>query len=250
VSDPRISVVIPLRDERDNLWPLWEELRPVLEGVTREFEVLFVNDGSADGSAEILDLLASTDARIRVLRLERPSGQSAALDAGFRAARGDTVITLDADLQYDPADIPVLLDRMGAHDLLAGYRSSRRDSWHRRAASRIANAVRNRVTGEMILDTGCSLKVFRRRCLERLRPFDGMHRFLPTLLRMEGFSVGQHPVRHRPRAGGRSKYSIRGRLFRTFADLLAVRWMMNRRLRYRLERVDRLRDRGRNSRAG
>jgi len=243
-------MVIPLRDERENLVPLWNELRPVLEGIGRGFEVLFVDDGSVDGSREVLDLLSASDGRIRVLTLESPSGQTAALDAGFRAARGDLVITLDADLQNDPADIPILLDRMGPLDAVSGYRLRRHDSWLRRLSSRVANGVRNRVTGDHVLDTGCSLKVFRRRCLERVRLWDGMHRFLPTLLRLEGFSVGQIPVRHRPRVWGSSKYGIRGRLFRGCADLLAVRWMIRRRLGYRLEEREGLREKGRNSRAG
>ena len=249
MSGPEISVVIPVRDERENLAPLWSELRPALEGVGRDFEVLFVNDGSADGSREVLDRLAVSDGRIRVLTLESPSGQTAALDAGFRAARGELVITLDADLQNDPADIPVLLDRMGSLDAVAGYRLRRRDSWLRLFSSRVANGVRNRLTGDHVLDTGCSLKIFRRRCLERIRLYDGMHRFLPTLLRLEGFSVGQFPVRHRARTWGSSKYGIRGRLFRGCADLLAVRWMIRRQLGYRLSEGDGVREKERSSRA-
>ena len=250
MSGPDISVVIPVRDERENLVPLWNELRSALEGAGRGFEVLFVDDGSVDGSREVLERLSASDERIRVLSLESPSGQTAALDAGFRAARGELVITLDADLQNDPADIPILLDRMGSLDALSGYRLRRHDSWLRRLSSRVANGVRNRVTGDHLLDTGCSLKVFRRRCLEQIRLYDGMHRFLPTLLRLEGFSVGQLPVRHRPRVWGSSKYGIRGRLLRGCADLLAVRWMVRRRLGYRLAEREGIREKGRNSRAG
>ena len=243
-------MVIPVRDERENLVPLWNELQSVLEGTGRGFEVLFVDDGSLDGTPEVLDRLSASDGRIRVLSLESPSGQTAALDAGFRTARGDLVITLDADLQNDPADIPILLDRMGPLDALCGYRLRRRDSWLRRLSSRVANGVRNRMTGDPVLDTGCSLKIFRRRCLERIRLYDGMHRFLPTLLRLEGFSVGQVPVRHRPRVWGSSKYGVRGRLLRGCADLLAVRWMIRRRLGYRVVEKEGFREKGRNSRAG
>ena len=250
MSDSGISIVIPLRDERENLAPLWSELHPVLEGLGRSFEVLFVDDGSEDGSVEVLEGIACADGRVRVIRLESPSGQSAALDAGFRAAREDLVITLDADLQNDPADIPLLLERLGTLDALAGYRVGRRDPRMRRISSRIANYVRDRVTGDPVLDTGCSLKVFRRRCLDRIRPFDGMHRFLPTLLRLEGFRVGQSPVRHRPRVWGRSKYGVWGRIFRGLTDLLAVRWMIRRKLSYRLKEGAGVRERERNSRAG
>ncbi len=250
MSGPGISVVIPVRDERENLAPLWSELQAVLEGTGRSFEVLFVDDGSVDGTPEVLESLSASDARIRVLSLESPSGQTAALDAGFRNARGDLVITLDADLQNDPADIPLLLDRIGPLDALCGYRLQRHDSWLRRLSSRVANGVRNRVTGDHVLDIGCSLKIFRRPCLERVRLYDGMHRFLPTLLRLEGFRVGQIPVRHRPRVRGSSKYGIRGRLLRGCADLLAVRWMIRRRLGYRLAEREGFREKGRNSRAG
>jgi dolichol-phosphate mannosyltransferase len=248
MSEPEISVVIPLRDERENLRPLWNELRPVLEGLRRGFEVLFVDDGSTDGSAEILEVLESGDGRVRVLHLESPSGQTSALDAGFHAAHGDLVITLDADLQNDPSDIPMLLARMGTLDAISGYRPARQDSWSRRISSRIANAIRDSATGDHVLDTGCSLKIFRRRCLDRILLYDGMHRFLPTLLRMEGFSVAQAPVRHRPRVWGASKYGLRGRLLRTCADLLAVRWMLRRRLDYRLKEGMRISWKGRNSR--
>ncbi len=250
MSGAGLSVVIPVRDERENLLPLWEELRPVLEQTGREFEVLFVDDGSGDGSAEVLDRLASAEPRIRVLHLEVPSGQSSALDAGFRSARGTLVITLDADLQYDPADIPALLDRMGTLDLLAGFRVARQDSWLRRAVSRIANGVRNRITGDHVVDTGCTLKIFRRRCLDGIRLYDGMHRFLPTLLRLEGFQVGEAPVRHRPRTWGAAKYGVLDRLLRASADLLAVRWMIRRRLDYQVRGGDSVREKERNSRAG
>jgi len=249
VNAPEISVVIPVRDERENLQPLWEELRPILERTEREFEVIFVDDGSGDGSWGVLKILASVDERIGLIRLESPSGQTAALDAGFRSARGELLITLEAELQNDPSDIPFLLHRMVSMDALSGYRVQRRDSWIRCLSSRFANAVRNRVIGEHVLDAGCSLRVIRRRCLERVDLYDGMHRFLPTLLRLAGFQVGQVPVRHRARVWGRSKYSVRGRVLRTFADLLAVRWMIRRRLSYRLSEREGVTGRERNSRA-
>jgi dolichol-phosphate mannosyltransferase len=249
MNAPAVSVVIPVRDERENLRPLWEELRAALEGLDRGFEAIFVDDGSGDGSAELLDRLAREDPRIRVLHLEEPAGQSAALEAGFRRSRGDLVVTIDADLQNDPADIPILLERMGTLDLLAGYRLDRRDSVLRRISSGLANRIRDRVTGDAIRDAGCTLKVFRRPSLEKVLLYDGMHRLLPTLLRLEGYRVGEAPVRHRPRVWGSSKYNVRGRVFRTFVDLLAVRWMIKRRLRVRLKAAP-VSERGRNSRAG
>jgi glycosyltransferase involved in cell wall biosynthesis len=173
---------------------------------------------------------------IRPLRLRENRGQTAAFDAGFKAARGRWVVTLDADLQNDPRDIPALLGALDEYDAAVGYRRKRRDSWLRRISSRIANAVRNRLSGDDIIDTGCSLKAFRRECLQGLRLFTGMHRFLPTLLRMEGFRVVQLPVNHRPRTRGSSKYGMWNRAFRAFADLLAVRWMRKRRLDYEIIR--------------
>jgi dolichol-phosphate mannosyltransferase len=247
---PQMSVVIPARDERENLRPLWQELRGVLEEAGRSFEVILVDDASDDGSSEVLEELAREDSRLRVLHLQRPSGQTAALDAGFRAARGEVVITMDADLQNDPADIPSMLGALGTLDVLVGYRERRMDSALRRVLSRVANGVRNRFLGESIRDTGCPLKVFRRSCLVGVRLFDGMHRFLPALMELEGFRVGQMAVHHRPRRWGRSKYGPRTRLLRPMMDLLAVGWMKRRRLDYRVRGEEDLSGRGRNTRSG
>ncbi|HET6371746.1 MAG TPA: glycosyltransferase family 2 protein [Candidatus Polarisedimenticolia bacterium] len=229
---PEISVVVPLYNERDNVSPLACELIPVLETLGRSFEVVFVNDGSTDGSEEPLRALRQADRRVRILTLERNSGQTAALSAGFAAARGETVLTLDADLQNDARDIPRLLGMLEGCDAVVGWRGSRRDSWLRRISSRIANAVRNALSDDDIIDTGCSLKAYRREALARIKLYTGMHRFIPTLLRMEGYVVRQVEVGHRPRHAGESKYNIRNRILRSFVDLLAVRWMKRRMLRY------------------
>jgi glycosyltransferase involved in cell wall biosynthesis len=247
---PQMSVVIPVRDERENLRPLWKELRGVLEEIGRSFEVVLVDDGSDDGSSDVLEELAWEDPRLRVLHLDHPSGQTAALDAGFRAARGDVVVTMDADRQNDPADIPHMLGALGTLDALVGYRERRMDSALRCVLSRLANGVRNRILGESIRDTGCPLKVFRRSSLARIRLFDGMHRFLPALMELEGFQVGQMPVSHRPRRWGRSKYGPLTRLLRPVIDLLAVRWMKRRRLNYRVRGEKDLSGRARSTRSG
>ncbi len=235
---PAISVVVPVFDERDNLVPLREELVAALEEVGRAFEVILVDDGSRDGSAEVLRGLRAADRRLRVLTLERNCGQTAALSAGFAAARGDVVLTIDADLQNDARDIPLLLERLADHDAAVGWRGERRDSWLRRLSARIANAVRNAVSEDDIIDTGCSLKAFRREALSRVKLYTGMHRFLPTLLRMEGYRVCQVMVNHRPRRSGASKYNVRNRVFRSLADLLAVRWMKRRTIRYHVTEVE------------
>lgn len=229
VSAPDLSLVVPLYNEVENLEDLAREIRAALEPTTRSWETIFVDDGSTDGSLELLRRLAAADSSIRVVRHARNAGQSAGLATGFRASRGAIVVTLDADLQNDPADIPKLLAELErGFDVVSGVRVDRRDSWVRRASSRIANAVRNWATDEAITDVGCSLKAYRREFLEHLPMFTGMHRFLPTLVRWNGARVTEVPVRHRPRLRGQAKYGIGNRLFRALADLMAVRWMRKR----------------------
>ena len=232
---PALSVVIPAYNEEANVADCYQELLGVIEGLGRPFEVIVVDDGSTDGTAEALRRLAREDRRLRVLRFHRNAGQTAALDAGFRAARGDVIVTMDADLQNDPRDIPTLLAALGAYDAACGWRVDRRDPWTKRVASRIANQVRRRLTGDGVHDTGCTLKAFRRRPLESLKLYRGMHRFLPALLAIEGCRVVEVPVRHRPRRAGVSKYGNWGRLWSGLADLWAVRWMARRRLAYEIE---------------
>lgn len=225
---PDISLVIPVYNEVANLAPLAAEIRAVLGPLGRTYEVLFVDDGSTDGSADVLRELARADPALRVLRQRRNAGQSAALGAGFRFARGGIVVTLDADLQNDPADIPLLLAQLGEWDVVCGVRTRRRDSWLRRASSAVANRVRNRVTHETVTDVGCSLRACRAELLRQIPHFDGMHRFLPTLLKLAGARVLEIPVHHRPRRHGDPKYNIRNRLWRSLGDLLAVRWLQKR----------------------
>jgi glycosyltransferase involved in cell wall biosynthesis len=231
-----VSIVAPVFNEIENLEPLVKELIAVMSQREGGFEVILVDDGSQDGSAGKIAELAARHPQVRGLHFRRNRGQTAAFDAGFKAARGGSVVTVDADLQNDPADIPALLDELGEFDAAVGFRRRREDSWLRRLSSRVANAVRNRISGDDIIDTGCSLKAFRRECLAQLKLFTGMHRFFPTLLRMEGFRVTQLPVNHRPRTRGTSKYGVLNRVFRSFLDLLAVRWMKNRRLDYEVVR--------------
>jgi glycosyltransferase involved in cell wall biosynthesis len=228
VSEPGLSIVIPAFNEEDNLAPLWEEIRAALDPCGIAYEVLFVDDGSTDRSPQVLAALAAADPRLRIIRQRRNAGQSAAFAAGFRFARAPFVVTLDADLQNDPADIPRFLREIEDCDVVCGIRANRHDSFARRLSSRIANGVRNRLTHDDIVDTGCSLKAFRAAFLGQLPMFTGMHRFLPTLLRLQGARVKQVPVRHRPRRFGVAKYGIGNRLFRALADLFAVRWMQRR----------------------
>ena len=225
---------MPVFEERDNLEPLHRELSAALSEVKGGVEFVYVDDGSRDGSAEILAGLAERDARVRVLRFEANSGQSAAFAAGFEAARGEVVATLDADLQNDPADLPRLLAALDRADVVNGVRQGRRDGFVRKLSSRVGNGFRNWVTHESVTDVGCSLRVMRAAHLRRVKLYRGMHRFLPTLLRLEGARVIELPVNHRPRRHGRSKYGIANRLFVGIADVFAVRWMQQRQLRWRL----------------
>ncbi len=227
-----LSVVIPAYNEEPNVEACYRELVEVLAGLGRPFEVIVIDDGSTDGTFAVLRRLAAAEGRLRVLRFARNAGQTAALAAGFRAARGDTVVTLDADLQNDPRDIPKLLAALPGHDAVCGWRVDRQDPWAKRMGSRVANVVRRAVTRDGVHDTGCMLKAFRREALGRLPLFRGMHRFLPALLHMEGCRVVEVPVRHRPRRAGQSKYGNWSRLWAGLADLWAVRWMARRRLDY------------------
>jgi len=230
---PTISVVIPVCDEEDNLEPLHGEVSAALEKLPPA-EIVLVDDGSRDTSLARMRALSARDPRVRVVALEGNHGQSAALDAGFRAARGEIVVTLDADLQNDPADIPRLVELLDRADCVNGVRAKRHDGLVRKLSSRVGNGFRNWVTGESVTDVGCSLRAMRTSYLRRVKLYRGMHRFLPTLLRIEGARLLEVPVAHRPRRAGRSKYGIGNRLFVGFVDVLAVRWMQSRALRYRV----------------
>lgn len=233
-GEPYYSVVIPVFNEEASLRPLAQGIQEALGPLGRSFEVLFVDDGSRDGTIEVLRRLHSEDGRIRYLRLETNCGQSTALWAGLRAARGRVIVTMDGDLQNDPADIPLLLEKLGQCDVATGWRRDRRDPWSKRISTRIANGVRNLWTMEDVRDSACGFKAFYRECLEAVVPFDGLHRFLPTLFRMRGLRVCEVPIPHHPRRHGTSKYNIRNRLLRGLWDLWGVRWLKKRRLSYRV----------------
>ena len=221
--------MVPAYNEVENVPILVDEIRGVLSAARQDWELLLVDDGSTDGTLDAMRRAAGADPRVRVLRHLRNAGQSAALAPGFRAAHGAIVVTLDADLQNDPTDVPRLLAELDrGFDVVSGVRAERKDSFVRRASSRIANGVRNWATDESITDVGCSLKAYRAEFLTNLPFFTGMHRFLPTLVRWNGARVTEIPVKHRPRLHGTAKYGIGNRLFSALADLFAVRWMRKR----------------------
>ena len=229
---PEISVIVPAFDEAESLPVLHRELGRALAPLGRPYEILLVDDGSTDATLAVAEELAREDRRVRTLSHRHNAGQSAALASGWRAARGTIYVMLDADLQNDPADIPRLLavldDPSGPWDVVTGVRTHRQDDLVRKLSSRIANGVRNRLTGDSITDVGCTLRVCRAHLFDHLPWFDGMHRFLPTLLKLQGARVRELPVHHRPRRFGCPKYGISNRLWRGLIDLFAVRWMQRR----------------------
>lgn len=231
------SFVIPIHNEASNLEPVLVELHAVVTKLDDQVEVLCVDDGSTDHSRQVLLQLKERLPYLKLIFLDGNYGQSAAFDAGIRQATGEVIITMDADGQNDPADVFTLLRYYPEYDVVIGSRQQRQDTLVKRLSSRIGNAVRNVLTRENITDTGCSLKVFQGQLLQQVALFAGMHRFLPTLCRMHGARVKEIPVTHRPRLSGRSHYGIHNRAWRGLLDTLAVRWMLQRALRYRIEKI-------------
>jgi dolichol-phosphate mannosyltransferase len=230
-----ISVVVPVYNEEENLPILISKLVEVLGPLGKTYEMIFVDDGSKDRSREILKGMISTYPQIRILGFKYNCGETAAGAAGLQEARGDIVFTIDADLQNDPQDIPVMLECLKEYDMVTGWRQKREDTWVKRKTSRIANRIRNRLSGESIRDSGCTFRAYKRECLQNLKLYKGMHRFMPTLVKMEGFRVIEIPIAHHPRQFGVSKYTTWNRMWRALVDLLAVRWMKSRHIHYDIE---------------
>lgn len=230
-----ISVVVPVYNEEGNLPILIPKLIEVLKRLGSPFEIIFVDDGSKDRSREILRDFGSKYPFIKILRLKENRGLSTALFVGLKEARGEIIVTLDSDHQNDPEDIPKLLKYLEVYDMATGWRTKREDPWLKEISSKIANAIRNWVSGEAIKDSACTLRAFKRECIMEIPVFNGMHRFLPTLVKMQGYRIIEVPVTHHPRRFGQSKYNIRNRAWRAFIDLLAVRWMKSRRIHYEIE---------------
>ena len=220
-----ISVVVPVHDEERSVALLHEELQAALEPLGEQWEAVFVDDGSSDGTFSALTRLHARADNVRVVRLRRNFGKSAALAAGFQQASGETVVTIDGDLQDDPAEIPRLLAKLEeGFDLVSGWKTKRRDPWRRRIPSRLFNWVTGRVSGLRLHDMNCGVKAYRAEVLRGLRIYGELHRFLPVLAHYRGFRVAELPVNHRPRTHGRSRYGME-RYVRGFLDLLTVTFM-------------------------
>ena len=223
-----LSIVIPLYNEEENVEPLYEQLRAALDGVGQEYEIIIVDDGSTDGSFDILKRLHEDDEHLKVIRFRRNFGQTAAFAAGFDRSQGEVVITMDADLQNDPADIPLLLEKIEeGYDVVSGWRLHRQDPFlTRRLPSMIANWLISQVTGVHLHDYGCSLKAYRREVVKNVQLYGELHRFIPAIANWMGVSVAEVPVRHYPRRFGRSKYGL-SRTARVLLDLLTVRFLLS-----------------------
>ena len=229
-SAPELSVVIPLRNECDNVLPLSNKVFAALSAESRKVELILVDDASTDGTWEQLLAAQHADRRVRALRHERQSGQSAALWTGFESSRGNVIATLDGDLQNDPADLPQMLAALANCDLVCGVRAVRNDSAMRRISSALARGARKLVLGVDFKDIGCNFRVMKRPVLQALLPFDGLHRFLPVLAQDAGAVVKEMDIAHHPRTAGRSKYGVWNRLGRGLWDLSMIAWYRKRQL--------------------
>lgn len=228
----RISVVAPVYNERENISNFINKVGASLKKCALSYEIILVDDGSTDGSYEVLEEEAKKDGYVRVYHFTCNNGQTAALDAGFKKATGDVVIMMDSDLQTNPEDIHLLLPYLQDYDMVNGKRETREDGLKRKISSVVGNGVRNFITKDNIVDTGCPLKVFKKEVVDSFYLYEGMHRFLPTLAKINGYRVIEVPVRHYDREFGVSKYGVFNRLFKGLKDAFAVRWMKKRALRY------------------
>ena len=239
VGQPYLSLVIPCYNEEENVPTLLQRVEAALTLTGKPFEVIIVDDGSTDSTPRLLAEAMAVKPWLRVMRMAKNGGQSAAFEAGFEAARGDVIATIDADLQNDPEEIPRLLPMLDEQkvDMITGWRKDRQDTPFRRWQSRQANRIRNWISKETVNDSASSLKLYRAHAIKGLRLFNGAHRFFPTLVKMRGYTVYETPVKHSVRFAGTAKYGFRNRALRAFIDLLGVRWMKERSLHYQAAEV-------------
>lgn len=225
-----VSIVVPVFNESENVLPLAEEVAGAMEKERADYELVFVDDASSDGTWERIGEARERNPRIRGLRHRERSGQSAAVWTGIQGSQGAVIATMDGDRQNDPADYPRLLKELESADFVCGWRSNRKDSGIRKISSGVARKARKAVLGAAFRDTGCAMRVFKRECLQGVFPFNGLHRFLPILVQNGGFRCREVEVNHRSRVAGVSKYGIGNRLWRGILDLLAMWWYQKRRI--------------------
>lgn len=228
---------MPCYNEQENIPALLQRVEASLNLLGKPYEVVMIDDGSSDASPELLAEAKVSRPWLRVIRLVKNAGQSAAFEAGFEAARGELIATIDADLQNDPEEIPRLIPLLGDYDMITGWRKDRQDTGFRKWQSRQANRIRNWISQETVNDSASSLKLYRAHCVKGMKLWKGAHRFFPTLVKMRGFTCLEVPVKHSPRFAGTAKYGFRNRAFRAFIDLLGVRWMKSRAIRYEAREV-------------
>ncbi|WP_058303230.1 glycosyltransferase family 2 protein [Gorillibacterium timonense] len=231
----RLSVVVPVYNEEGNIYDLFISITAALKGKVESYEIILVNDGSRDRSAVLLNEIALMDKAIKVIHFERNCGQTAAIWAGMKASTGELIALMDADLQTDPKDIFRLMPFIERVDFVNGKRTDRKDTLLKKISSRIGNGIRNWITGDSIYDTGCPMKLFKRKVADSFYLYNGMHRFLPTLAKMNGFSVIEVSVTHQERKHGISKYGVRNRAFVGLMDAIVIRWLKKRVIMYRIK---------------
>jgi dolichol-phosphate mannosyltransferase len=231
---PLVSIIVPVKDESENILSLADEISSALTPYGWDWECVWVDDGSQDETLLQLRSLHTRDPRHTYVSFERNYGQTAAMVAGWRTARGQILATIDGDGQNNPADLPPMIVRILTRqaDMVNGVRVLRQDNWWRKLSSRIGNGFRNWLTHDHVTDVGCSIRAFRRECVALFPPFEGLHRFLPTVVRMQGWKSIEVPVSHRPRLKGVTKYGVHNRLWKGLLDTFAVRWMQWRQIRY------------------
>lgn len=232
----KYSIVIPIKDEEQNIPALLSEVEVAMKSLGEPWELICIDDGSKDKSLKMLIEAKTSHPQLKTLAFKKNFGQSSAFDAGFKAASGDYIITLDGDLQNDPADIPLLLSEIKDNDMICGWRHLRKDTLFKRVISKFSNVARSRLCKDQIHDSGCSLKVFKKSSLDQIRLYHGMHRFFPALFKLEGFSVIEVKVNHRPRTSGKSKYHFFNRSIGPFIDMFVVYWMRKRKLQYEINK--------------
>jgi glycosyltransferase involved in cell wall biosynthesis len=238
MSDVTLSVVAPCHNEEKNLGPFVDAIRAALDPLKVSYEIVITDDRSTDSSWKVLSELAAKDPRVRAVRHAKNAGQSAAVWSAIKNTSGKYIATLDADLQNDPADLPQFLEAIKTSDCVCGNRKANRakgDSIIRQLSSKIANGIRNWMTHETVSDSACGYRMFKRECVADLKFFKGMHRFMPTLIKIEGYQVTEIPIRHHERHAGVSHYGVWNRAFAAFYDLFAVRWMQKRMFKFSVD---------------